>query len=182
LLQRPLQADAAAHPAVHPIAYADDTYLIGPGHAVTAAFHTLVQHGAAIGLTPSLHKCAVYGIPSTPAYMAAQQSARILDIQDAADGLVAEGTPIGTEDYITAHMEACVDQDIALIRKMQDLPPPLTAQAKFLLLSRSNQRRLTHFSRVVRPPLALGPLAKLQTAVEHKVLKNPISYIWPRLV
>jgi hypothetical protein len=126
-----------------------------------------VQHGAAIRLAPSLHKCAVYGTPSTPAYPAAQQSARILDIQHATDGLVAAGTPIGTDDYITAHMEDCADQAIAFIRKLQDLPPPLTAQAKFLLLSRSLQRRLTHFTRVVRPPLALDPLAKLQTALKN---------------
>jgi hypothetical protein len=76
VLQRPLEAVAAAHTAIHPIAYADDTYLIGPGPAVTAAFHSLVQHSAAVGLAPSLRKCAVYGTPSTPAYMAAQQSAR----------------------------------------------------------------------------------------------------------
>jgi hypothetical protein len=63
-------------------------------------------------------------------------------------------------------MEDFTDQAIALIRKLQDLPPPLTAQAKFLLLSRSRQSRLTHFSCVLRPPLALGPLAKPQTAVE----------------
>jgi hypothetical protein len=167
VLQRPLQALAAAHPAVHPIAYADGTYLIEPGPAVTAAFHTLVQHGAAIGLAFSLHKCAVYGTPSTPAYTVAQQSARILEIQHAANGLVAAGTPVGTDDYITARMEDCADEATALIRKLQDLPPPLTAQPKFLLLCRSLQRRLTHFSRVVRPPLALGPLAKLQTAVEN---------------
>jgi hypothetical protein len=67
-------------------------------------------------------------------------------------------------------MEDRTDQTIALIAKLQDLPPPLTAQAKFLLLSRSLQRRLTHFSRVARSPLSLGPLAKLQTAVETAAL------------
>jgi hypothetical protein len=61
--QRQLEAVAAAHPGVHPIAYADDTYHIGPGPAVTAAFLTLVQPSAAMGLAPSLHKCAVFGTP-----------------------------------------------------------------------------------------------------------------------
>jgi hypothetical protein len=86
VLQPPLEAVAAAHPAIHTIANADDTYLIGPGPAVTEAFHTLVQLGAAIGLAPSLQRCTVSITPSTPAYKAAQQSARILDIQHAADG------------------------------------------------------------------------------------------------
>jgi hypothetical protein len=165
VLQRPLEAVAAAHPSVHPIAYADDMYLIGPVRAVTAAFPTLVQHGAAIGHASSLHKCAVYGTPSTPAYAAAQQTARNLDIQHAADGFLAAGT----DAFITVYMDDRADQAIALFNKLQDLPPPLTAQAKF----RSRQRRLTHFSRVVRPPLAPGPLAKLQTAVETSAFSIP---------
>jgi hypothetical protein len=41
-----------------------------------------------------------------------------------------------------------------------------TFEEKFLLLSHSLQRILTHFSLVARPRLALGPLSKLQTAVE----------------
>jgi hypothetical protein len=54
VLQRPIEAVAAAHPFVHPIAYADNTHVFGPAHAVTAAFLTPVQHGAAMGLAPSL--------------------------------------------------------------------------------------------------------------------------------
>jgi hypothetical protein len=105
-----------------------------------------------MGLAPSLHKCPAYGTPTTPAYTAAQQSARMLDIQNAANGFVAAGTPIGTDDYINAHMEDCAYQAIVLIRKLQDVSPPLTAHAEFLLLSRSLQRRLTHFSRVFALP------------------------------
>jgi hypothetical protein len=63
-------------------------------------------------------------------------------------------------------MEDRASQAIALINKLQDLPPFLIAQAKLLLLSRSLQRCLTLFSLVVSPPLALDPLTKLQTAVE----------------
>jgi hypothetical protein len=107
---------------VHTFPDAHDTYLIGPGPAVTAAFRT--QQSAVIGLAPSLHKCAVYGTPLTPVYAAAQQTARILAIQHAADGFGAAGTPIGANDYITAHMEDCAKQAIALIYKLQDLPHP----------------------------------------------------------
>jgi hypothetical protein len=44
-------------------------------------------------------------------------------------------------------MEDRAGQAIALMNKLQDLSPPLTAQAKLLLRSRSLQRRLTHFMR-----------------------------------
>jgi hypothetical protein len=137
-----------------------------PGAPFTVAFPTLVHHGAAIGLAPSLHNCDVYGTSGTPAYEAAQQTLRTLDIQHAVDGFVAAGAPIGTNEYITAYMEDRGDEAIALINKLQDLPPSLISQANFILLSRSLQLRLTHFCRVVRPPLALDPLVKLHTAVE----------------
>jgi hypothetical protein len=153
---------------VHPIAYADDTYLIGPGPAVTAAFHTLVQHGAAIGLAPSLYKCTYYGTPSLPQNTAAQQTAFILANQHATDWLVVASNPIGTNDNILSYMENCAGQAIALIRKLRDLPAPLGAQAKFLLF-RSLHRRQAHFSRVLSPHLALGPLAKFQTVVENSL-------------
>ena len=58
-----LQAVKTAHPHVHPIAYTDDTYLMGPPDDMTGAFHTLIQAGASIHLQPSLHKCHVYGTP-----------------------------------------------------------------------------------------------------------------------
>jgi hypothetical protein len=35
---------------------------------------------AVVGVTLSLHKCAVYGTPSTPAYTAAQQTAPGLEV------------------------------------------------------------------------------------------------------
>ena len=57
--KRTLQAVKTAHPRVHPIAYTDDTYLIGPPEDMTGAFHTLIQAGANIPLQPSLHKCHV---------------------------------------------------------------------------------------------------------------------------
>jgi hypothetical protein len=154
---------------VHPIDYADDTYLIGLGPAITAAFPSRVQHGPAIRLTPSLHKCAVYSTPSAPTYAAAEQTTHILIIQHTTDGFVAAGTHVGTKNYILAYTELRADQAIALINKPQDLPQPLNAEAKFLILSRSLRRRLTHCSRyrVVRPPLALGHLATLQAAVEN---------------
>ena len=37
-------------PRVHPIAYTDDTYLIGPPEDMTGAFHTIIQAGAKIHL------------------------------------------------------------------------------------------------------------------------------------
>ena len=46
-------------------------------------------------------------------------------------------------------------------------PAALTVQTKFLLLSRSLQRRLAHFSRVCRPDAIRVPFSKLQVAVEE---------------
>jgi hypothetical protein len=77
------QAVPIADPDVHPLAYADDAYLTGSASAVTAAFPTLVQQGAVVTLTPSLHECAVCSTPDAPAHAAALQTAHILSIQHA---------------------------------------------------------------------------------------------------
>jgi hypothetical protein len=69
-------------------------------------------------------------------------------------------------------MEDCADQFIVLIHTLQDHQPPLTVQAKFLLLSRSLERRLTNICCVIRPPLALDPPVKHQTAVETAAFSN----------
>ena len=56
---------------------------------------------------------------------------------------------------------------IATTAKLMSFPPPpLTAQTKFLL-SRSLQRRLTHFSRVCSPDAVQVPVSKLEAAVEE---------------
>ena len=47
-----------------------------------------------------------------------------------------------------------------------NLPTPTNAQTKFLLLSRSLQRRLSHFSHTCHGGTVQEPFAKLQAAVE----------------
>jgi hypothetical protein len=66
MLNPPRQAVTIAHPAVHPIADADDTYLVGSVSAVAAAFPTPVHPSAANCLLPSLRKSAACGTPATP--------------------------------------------------------------------------------------------------------------------
>ena len=68
--------------------------------------------------------------------------------------------------YITLHASAKADDIIATITKLMSLPP-LTAPTKFLLLSRSLQRRLTHFSRGCSIDAIRVPFSKLQAAVEE---------------
>jgi hypothetical protein len=89
---------------------------------------------------------------------------------------------------------------MTLIAKLLDLLPPFTAQAKFLILSdlgfffspsgrlppsqlscmvphallilsRPLSCRLTFFACVIRSPLAVGPLIRLQTAVGNAALR-----------
>jgi hypothetical protein len=107
---------AAAHPAVHPITYAYNTYLVGPAPAVTASFHTgeARRCNRCCALPSQVHRL---WHPPTPAYAATQQTARTLDIQHAADEFLAAGTLIGANAYITTHMDDHADQAIALINK-----------------------------------------------------------------
>ena len=104
---------------------------------MTGAFHTLNQAGANIRLQPSLHKCHVYGTPGTAAFNEARTVAQTVRIPHAEQGFIAADTPIGPPTYITQHESVKADDIIATIAKPMSLPAPLTAQTKFLLLSRS---------------------------------------------
>jgi hypothetical protein len=73
----------------------------------------------------------------------------------------------------TQHINSRVDHTIELITMYQNLPSPLAAQIKMLILSRSLQRRVTHFTRVVLPDLVQAPLRKLQTVVDDAAFNIP---------
>ena len=91
---------------------------------------------------------------SSPSCLFARTLAQTLDIPHAEQGFIAAGTRIseGRRHHCHHHQTHVL--------------PPLTAQTKFLL-SRSLQRRLTHFSRVCSPDTIRVSFSKLQAAVKE---------------
>jgi hypothetical protein len=174
---RLLKKVAEARPSVHPLAYSDDTYLVARGPDILYSIDALAKEGAAIGLTPSPHKCLLYGTPGTSAWHVAGILSEATHIHHAEEGFIAAGTPIGTTAFVRGHLQAKADAVVELIRKLTSLPAPLTAQSKYLLIARSLQRRLTHFTRVCHPDDVHAPLTKIQAAAEDALLS--IFHIHP---
>ena len=166
-LQGPLQVIAAQHPDSRPIAYADDTSLQGTPDQVVAAFRALTAEGAKIGLTARPDKCVAFSTDSAAARAVAER----LGIQHASDGIVAVGTPIGTDPFVAEHAATKAASVLAALDELQQTP--LSAQDKFIVLRASQQLRVAHLKRTCDWTCILAAVEK----VEDKVITNAWSIV-----
>ena len=97
---------------------------------------------AAFGLEARVDKCAAYS--ANP--LAAAEVAAALGIQHCTVGLMAAGSPIGTDEFIAAHADSKAGAVCQLIDDMMDLPLP--SQDQFILLKSSLQMKLAHLPRI----------------------------------
>ena len=147
-LQGPLEEASAAHPDANVLAYMDDTYVAGRAEALDAAIPALQAAGARIGLDLVPEKCQAYGIPVADGFNASAAAvARQHGIRHATAGFVAAGTPIGTDKFILEHVDSQVQGVLSLVDKLCALQDPLTVQDKYIVLTRSLQRKLDHLPR-----------------------------------
>ena len=151
------------HPEAPILSYTDDTFLQGSAASVTAAFPTLCNHGAAIGLEARLNKCGVYSAVAQHA----TETAAHLGISERLDGLLVAGTPIGTNTFINTHANAKADATTSLISKL--LNTPLPAQDKFIILRSSMQMRVAHLPRIAPWSLIEDALKNVEDAVVNAV-------------
>lgn len=157
--QDQLEKVALLYPEAPPIAYADDTFVQGSAASVIPAFHALCDLGADVGLNPRTDKCAAYS--ANP--VAAAEVAAALGIQHRTDGLMAAGSPVGTDEFIAAHADTKANTVCQFIDDLMGLPLP--AQDQFILLKSSLQMKLAHLPRIA-PWSLVGDAIQL---VESKV-------------
>ena len=125
------------------VAFHDDCTIRGSPATAMRAFRTLVAAAAPSGLHPQLPKCVAYSADSAAAAAVAEE----LGIAHAEAGVVVTGTPIGTPQFQSAHVQQTADKVCKLIDTLMSLPLP--AQDQFLVLTMSLQRRMMHFARVL---------------------------------
>ena len=169
-LQGPLKEVQAAHPAAKPIAYYDDGTLQGPADEVIPAFRALRAKCEEIGLTANLAKCGAY---SRDAQAAARVAAE-LGIRHCVDGIVVAGTPIGTDEFVKAYVEAKADAACKSVDAVMDTPLP--AQDKFMLLRASTQHRTAHLMRVVKWDLTGDAISRVEdkvTDAAYQIMERP---------
>lgn len=117
--------------------------LVPLGSALQAA-------SARIGLELVADKCQAFGMPSDDGLSAAAVAvAQQLNIKHAAEGLVAAGTPVGTEAFIRSHVRQKVSEVMELVDRLCALPDPLTKQDKFVILTQSLQHKVSHLPRTI---------------------------------
>jgi hypothetical protein len=152
-LQASLTSAIAAAPSTAGIAVHDDAVLHGAPEDVQASLEKLEELTAPLGLCLRLDKCAVY----SPNAEAAAQLAAQIGMQHAKDGIVAAGSPIGTEDFVIRYVEKRTSAVRAAVARLRELQGHLPAQDALLLLRCSLSGRLTFLQRVVPAAAPLAP-------------------------
>jgi hypothetical protein len=114
------------------VAYADDVHLQGPPPSAIETFRFQVAATAEIGPSPSDSKCAAYA----PSADMGAATAAALGIAHLSGGLVAAGSPLGSDAFVEADARSRAAAVESLVTALTSLP--LSTQDKFLLL------RLTH--------------------------------------
>ena len=165
-LQPALEAVQAAHPDVAVVAYADDVFLVGAPADLPAAFRLLVRLAGDVGLTARPEKCCAYSPAADIAPLVAD-----LGVSAAPEGIVAAGTPIGTEGFVRRQVLEVAHQACARVQTLQRLPT--TLQAKHSILQGSFQHALTHLARALPADVVLPGLDVLHTSV-----RTVVAAIW----
>ena len=116
-LQPILEAVRDAHPDVAVVAYADDVFPLGAPTALPVAYRAFPARAKAIGLHARPAQCTVYSPASDVSPVATQ-----LGVTHAPDGLVAAGTPVGTDPFIRAHVLNVARYACAQVRRLSFTP------------------------------------------------------------
>ena len=153
------------HPDVLLLAYLDDVYLQGPATAVEAAFHRFSQLCKDIGLDMATEKCEAWS-SGHPA--GARGLSERLGMKFAEDGIVAAGCPLGFPDFVQSEADSAADKVVQVIKRVLALP--LSAQDKLLLLRKSLQMKMLHWSRVARKSDIIGAITKVEQEILAGIL------------
>lgn len=127
--------------------YLDDGHLAGPSEQVLEALNVILREGTSFGLHLNLNKCLVYGngLDLFPD-----------EIPRSYDGLVALGTPIGTNDFIKSKVKTIVSNSISLMNKSQEIDDP---QMELLLLrSCTGSPKIAFWTRTCNPEVISSEL------------------------
>ena len=133
-------------------AFLDDLYILCPTPEARSAYNTVTRAVAAhAGVSANQGKTRIYGsLPqAAPANLADLGPAVwCSDREPAARGFVAVGTPLGSPEYIAAHLEARLQEHQHLLDELPQLPD---LQSAWLLLTFCAAPRAQHSLRTIPP-------------------------------
>ncbi len=168
VMQIALLALRDQHPDAPAVAFLDDATIVALADPGVAAVRTFFAECEPLKLLPALGKCLTHS--RTPANAAA--AAEALGFEHRPEGVIVVGTPIGSDDFVRAHVGSKAEKTKELVATMMDLPLP--AQDKMLLLRMSLSRKLAHLPRTVEGHL-LEPALSLHEAHLHVAAQGIIG-------
>ena len=83
-------------------------------------------------------------------------------------GIVAAGCPLGFPDFLESEADSAADKVVQFIKRVLALP--LSAQDKLLLLRKSLQMKMLHWSRVARKSDIIGAITKVEQEILAGIL------------
>ena len=164
-----------AHPDVLIVSLHDDTYILGTEVDVADAFATLETELASVKLAMKRSKCKIYS-PNTDV----SATALDLTISNAPDGIVAVGTPIGSQLFQTEYLAEAIDDVKKTLTAMKDIVQENTQkrsrkhpilQSVFQLLRLCTLSRVNLLTRVLPPEVTTGPITVLEDTLYETLLQ-----------
>jgi hypothetical protein len=164
-IQPLLQLVQVNYPTVRVIAYLDDIVLQGQSAEVALAYRFLRDNLSTVGLVVQPLKSMVFSLQAAVAAAVAST----LDMPHTAEGLVVAGCPVGTPEFVAAHVEKTASAVQELVTTLQNLE--LSAQDKLLLLRKAVQVRMCQFARCVAYEQLQPSLLKTEATVQAAFLQ-----------
>jgi len=159
------------------VAYLDDVYIKTTRERARAAFDTVTGHLLNHAqIDTNLGKCRVYGRREVPAPADLRTLGAEVWRSDAAAqdrGVKVLGTPIGSAEFVRAHLVARAHDEQVLLERLTRLPDP---QCAWLVLMYCASARANHLLRTVPPGEVLEYAHehdRCMWACLHAILGNP---------
>ena len=169
-LQGPLEHTQQLHPNARFLALHDDVHVHGKPSELAAGVAALRERAQSIGLRLRLSKCAVYS--PTPAVGA--ETARLIGIPHAEEGIVAAGSPVGSPAFVRQTVQTAADKVLADLDELAALQvsAALPTQDAFYILRASLVHRLGYLTRVCPVLPSVGDVDGLLERAETSIARQ----------
>ena len=182
---------AAAHPQARILLIADDTHVVGTPEAVIAAILDIRERYAAIGLSlapTTSSKNVLYGLGNeyTDQQRASATAAGLHWIPPT-QGLEIGGSPVGSPQYMSSHLNKCVDGIIAELTRFEGFinapagSPKARLQLVYALIRLCTSQQLSYHLRTTPPSATALASSRLDIAIANTILRitNSLPYLPP---
>jgi hypothetical protein len=152
--QEALREVQAALPEGIVVSYLDDGSIVGPLEVLPRVFQVLREALARLGMRVQPAKCHLY---SPTGAITPQLLAQLDGVQEATEGVVLLGVPLGDEGFVRTHIQEAFEQFAAGLEELEQLDEP---QIAMTLMRECVVHRPGFLTRMVDPSAELTAAAE----------------------